>query len=362
MRSLQVTGEGADLALEGDLDIRTVEDAAHSLAPRLAASGGRLDLARLNTLDTPGALYLCGLRDQVQLTGVRDDHQALLDLVCKLEVKPLAHPPSTPRWRELLVRLGASLHSLVRDTRDILEFMGRFASALAGAAVHPSRIRLASISRQVSETGINALPIIGLLAVMIAVVIAYQGIVQLRQFGGEDYTINLVAVSVLREMGVLVTAIIVAGRTGSSFTAEIGLMKAREEIDALVVMGLSPMDMLVIPRMLGLLITLPLLVFFADATALVGAAVISKVLLGVGPAQFIERVHQSVQMSDLFVGLVKAPVFAFIIATIGCMHGLRVGGSAESIGRETTRSVVKSIFIVIVLDALFSVFFERVGL
>jgi len=214
----------------------------------------------------------------------------------------------------------------------------------------------------VSETGINALPIIGLLAVMIAVVIAYQGIVQLRQFGGEDYTINLVAVSVLREMGVLVTAIIVAGRTGSSFTAEIGLMKAREEIDALVVMGLSPMDMLVIPRMLGLLITLPLLVFFADATALVGAAVISKVLLGVGPAQFIERVHQSVQMSDLFVGLVKAPVFAFIIATIGCMHGLRVGGSAESIGRETTRSVVKSIFIVIVLDALFSVFFERVGL
>jgi phospholipid/cholesterol/gamma-HCH transport system permease protein len=362
MRSLQVTGEGADLALEGALDIRTVEDAAHSLTPRLASSGARLDLARLTALDTPGALYLCGLRDKVELTGVRADHQALLDLICKLEAKPLPHPATTPRWREVLVRLGASMHSLARDAHDLLEFMGRFVSALASAVRHPRSLRLASISRQVTETGINALPIIGLLAVMIAVVIAYQGIVQLRQFGGEDYTINLVAVSVLREMGVLVTAIIVAGRTGSAFTAEIGLMKAREEVDALVVMGLSPMEMLVIPRMLGLLITLPLLAFFADVTALVGAAVMSKALLGVGPAQYVERVHEAVQMSDLFVGLVKAPVFAFIIAAIGCMHGLRVSGSAESIGKETTRSVVKSIFIVIVLDAIFSVFFERVGL
>jgi phospholipid/cholesterol/gamma-HCH transport system permease protein len=228
--------------------------------------------------------------------------------------------------------------------------------------IHPHSLRLPSISRQVARTGIDALPIIGLMAVMISVVIGYQGVAQLRPYGGEDFTINLVAVSMVREMGVLITAIMVAGRSGSAFAAEIGVMRARDEIDALKVMGMDPMEMLVVPRLIALVITMPLLTFFSDVMGLVGGSVISLALLDVSPLQYVERVRQAIDDSDLFVGLVKAPIFGFLIAIIGCMHGLRVRGSAESVGTETTRAVVKAIFIVIVLDALFSILFEKLGL
>src|SRR4029453_2942924 len=207
-----------------------------------------------------------------------------------------------------------------------------------------------------------ALPIVGLLAVMISIVIAYQGVAQLRPYGGEDLTIDLVAVSVLREMGVLITAILVAGRSGSAFTAEIGVMKAREEIDALKVMGLDPMVLLVVPRIIALVITLPLLTFYADMMGLAGGAVVGNALLGTSPEQYLAHVRKAIDGSDLFVGLFKAPVFAFVISIVSCMHGLRVRGSAESVGRETTRAVVKAIFLVIVLDALFSILFDKLGL
>jgi phospholipid/cholesterol/gamma-HCH transport system permease protein len=197
---------------------------------------------------------------------------------------------------------------------------------------------------------------------MISVVIAYQGVAQLRPYGGEDLTVALVAVSVLREMGVLITAILVAGRSGAAFTAEIGVMKTRDEIDALKVMGLDPMQLLVVPRLLGLLITLPLLTFYADIMGLAGGAVIANSLLGISPTAYLEQARQAIDGSDLFVGLIKAPVFAGVIAIVGCMHGMRVSGSAESVGRETTRAVVKAIFLVIVLDALFSILFEKLGL
>jgi phospholipid/cholesterol/gamma-HCH transport system permease protein len=193
-------------------------------------------------------------------------------------------------------------------------------------------------------------------------VIGYQGVAQLRPFGGEDYTINLVAVSVLREMGVLITAILVAGRSGSAFTAEIGVMQTREEVDALRVMGIEPMQVLVVPRVIALIITLPLLAFFADMMGLIGGAAISQFLLDVSPTQYLTRLPRVVDGSDLFVGLFKAPVFAFFIAIIGCMHGMKASGSAESVGRETTRAVVKAIFVVIALDAFFSVLFEKMGI
>jgi phospholipid/cholesterol/gamma-HCH transport system permease protein len=166
----------------------------------------------------------------------------------------------------------------------------------------------------------------------------------------------------LREMGVLITAIMVAGRSGSAFTAEIGVMRAREEVDALEVMGMDPMELLVVPRVIALVLTLPLLTFFSDLCGLAGGAMIAQAQLHVSPLQYIDRLRTVIDGSDLFVGLVKAPVFAFLIASIGCMHGLRVRGSAESVGRETTRAVVKSIFLVIVLDALFSILFEKAGL
>jgi phospholipid/cholesterol/gamma-HCH transport system permease protein len=359
-----VKGDGDHLAVEGALDIHTLTQAEAALGKWMKQRKSRaLDIGGLSGLDTPGALFLCGLRAKhVELTRVRPEHKALLDLVCGLELKPVPKVPFVPRWKELVVHLGRGAHQARLETIEVITFMGRVAGELGGALGHPRRLRFASISRQVTETGINALPIVGLMAIMIAIVIAYQGVVQLRPYGGEDFTINLVAVSMLREMGVLVTAIMVAGRSGSAFTAEIGVMQAREEIDALKVMGMDPMELLVVPRLVGLVITLPLLTFFADVMGVLGGAVISQFLLHVSPLQYFDRVHAAVDTKDLFVGLVKAPVFALIIAGIGCMHGLRVKGSAESVGRETTKAVVKAIFLVIVLDALFSILFEKLGL
>ena len=361
-------GEGDQLALEGALDINSIEQATRALAgwvrQRVAARHRRsLDLGRLAALDSPGALLLCDLRKKGgELTDVRAAHKALINLVCSLELKPTPKPRAVARWRQLLIDLGRGADSAWRDTLDLLAFLARVTNEAARAFVHPRHLRLPSISRHVAETGIDALPIVGLMAVMISIVIAYQSVVQLRPYGGEDFTINLVAVSVLREMGVLITAIIVAGRTGSAFAAEIGVMRSREEIDALKVMGMEPMELLVVPRLIALVITLPLLAFFADVTGLVGGGVISQSLLDVAPLQYVDRVRQAVDWRDFFVGLVKAPIFAIVIGVVGCMHGLRVRGSAESVGRETTRAVVKSIFLVIVLDALFSILFEKLGL
>jgi len=362
--TIVVSGEGNKLALKGDLGIAALADARIALKQWSKQGPKRsLDLAELDNLDTPGALFLCRLRDQgVNLVGIRAEHQALLDLICGLDLRPLPKVETIPRWRQLVIQIGKGGHDVTQAAVDIITFVGRTASWTVSALIHPHTLRPASISRHIAETGIQALPIIGLMAVMIAVVIGYQGVAQLRPFGGEDFTINLVAVSVLREMAVIITAIMVAGRSGSAFTAEIGVMRTRQEIDALQVMGMEPMQVLVVPRVIALVITLPLLTFFADIMGLIGGAAISQFLLNMSPTQYLTRLPHVVDGSDLFVGLFKAPVFAFFIASIACMHGLQVTGSAESVGRETTRAVVKSIFLVIALDALFSILFEKIGI
>jgi phospholipid/cholesterol/gamma-HCH transport system permease protein len=362
--SVTFRDDGDRASLVGALVIRTLASAKAALAHRPSQRKFKtLDLSELERLDTPGALFLCGLKESgVQLTGARSEHAALLDLVCSLDLAPIPRPKELSRAHEFVIQIGKGADEFWRDTLDVISFVGRAADATIRSLAHPRYLRLAAISRQVEETGVNALPIIGLMAIMISIVIGYQGVAQLRPYGGEDLTINLVAVSVLREMGVLITAIMVAGRSGSAFTAELGVMKAREEIDALKIMGMEPVEMLVVPRVIGLVVTLPLLTFFADIMGLAGGGAIAQVLLHVSPLQSIDRIRQAVDVSDAFVGLVKAPIFAFFIAAIGCMHGLKVGGSAESVGRETTRAVVKSIFLVIVLDALFSILFERLGL
>lgn len=361
---LVVSGDGDRLALAGALEIATLDAAKTALKrwPREGSSRA-LDIAGLDVLDTPGALFLCGLRDKgVELAGIRAEHRALLDLICGLDLKPIPKVKSIPRWRQFVIQIGKGAHDARHEAIDLVTFIGRTASWTISALMHPHYLRLAAISRHVAETGMHALPIIGVMAIMMAVVLGYQGVAQLRPYGGEEFTINLVAVSVLREMGVLITAIMVAGRSGSAFTAEIGVMQTREEVDALKVMGIEPMQVLVVPRIIALVITLPLLTFFADIMGLVGGAAISQFLLGVSPTQYLARLPQVVDGSDLFVGLFKAPIFAFFIAVVGCMHGLRVSGSAESVGRETTRAVVKSIFLVLALDAFFSILFEQLGI
>ena len=359
--TIVVSGEGERHAMTGSLVISTLTTARNSLKswPQRGNSS-TLDVSGITQLDTPGALFLSALRDLgVSLTGIRSEHQTLFDLIDSLELKPLPAVPRVPRWRQMVTALGKSTHNTRHEVLALITFVGRVANWIADAALHPTTLRPSSISRHVRETGMQALPIIGLMAVMIAIVIGYQGVAQLRQYGGEDLTINLVAVSVLREMGVLITSIMVAGRSGSAYTAEIGVMKTRDEVDALTVMGLEPMQMLVVPRVIALVLTLPVLAFFADIMGLIGGAAIAQVLLHMSPIQYLSRLPQVASLSDLMVGLFKAPVFAFCIAAIACMHGLRVSGSAESVGRETTRSVVKSIFLVLVLDALFSILFEK---
>jgi phospholipid/cholesterol/gamma-HCH transport system permease protein len=351
------------LALEGALDVHTLADGDALLERWLRSDGPHaLDLAGLRTLDTTGALLLHRARGRgVELSGVRDEHRALLDLIGGLEhdALPVARPVAG--WRHMVMRLGKGAADARHDTIDVVTFIGRSAGAIGRALVHPRELRFASLSRHVAETGVEALPIVALMAVMISVVLGYQSVAGLRVYGSQDLTINLVAVSMLREMGVLITAIMVAGRSGCAFTAEIGVMKARGEIDALEVMGLRPIQMLVVPRLIAIVVTLPLLTFFADVMGLLGGALIAQTLLGVSLLQYVDRVHHAVDVQDFLVGLIKAPVFAFLIGVIGCMHGLRVRGSAESVGREATRAVVKAIFVVIVLDALFSVLFERLG-
>ncbi len=353
------------MALDGVLDVHTLDEVRKALASWLKQrkKSQVLDLGKLGGLDTSGALFLCELRDQkVKFSGVSDEHEQLLDLVCALDRKPLVKSKAMPRWRELISQIGKAADDVGHDVYDVVVFVARAVNALLYALMHPSMLRTASISAQISQTGIKALPIVGLMAFMISIVIGYQGLVQLRPYGGDDFMINLVAVSMLREMGVLITSVMVAGRSGSAFAAEIGVMKAREEIDALEVMGLGTMQLLVVPRLIAIMITLPLLTFFADMMGLVGGALISDSQLNIAPSSYIDRVRLAVDTNDLFVGLVKAPIFAFFIGTVGCMHGLRVRGSAESVGQETTRAVVKAIFLVIIFDALFSVLFERLGL
>jgi phospholipid/cholesterol/gamma-HCH transport system permease protein len=362
--ALAIDGDGDRLALGGPLGLSTLHQARATLEQWSRRRTAQvLDVSKLSGLDTPGAMFLCELRDKhVELVGVQPGHKALLELIGGLQRKPLIKAQPMPRWRQLVIQVGRGANNFGRDSIEIVNFVGRAVSALGNALLHPSVLRPAAVSHQIAATGISALPIVGLMAVMISVVIGYQSVAQLRPYGSEDFTINLIAVSVLREMGVLITAIMVAGRSGSAFTAEIGVMKAREEIDALQTMGLQPFDLLVIPRLIGLVITLPLLTFFADLMGLFGGAMISQALLHVSLPQYFDRVRLAVSVNDLTVGLIKAPVFAFFIATVGCVHGLRVQGSAENVGRQTTRAVVKAIFLVIVFDALFSVFFEQVGL
>jgi phospholipid/cholesterol/gamma-HCH transport system permease protein len=229
-------------------------------------------------------------------------------------------------------------------------------------AMPKHNLRIAAIFHQVEETGINALPIVGLLSFLIGVVLAYQAVDQLKQFGAQQLTVNGLGIIILREMGVLMTSIIVAGRSGSAFTAQIGTMRVNEEIDAMQTMGLNTIDTLVLPRIIGLVIALPLLTFYADIMGLIGGGIMCYFDLGMTVPVFMRQLQGAVSVNTLVVGLIKAPVFAFVIALVGCYEGFQVERNAASVGLLTTRSVVESVFLVIVLDAAFSIMFSVLGI
>ncbi len=325
------------------------------------------DLSHIEGLDTVGAWLLlrtCRAFERrgvaASIENVPEAFGPLLDQVARNEPSP----PAAARRRlhhtvlEGIQFVGEATVELLLMARELLNFFGLVCVTMMRVWWQPSRLRVASLVAQMQRTGVSALPIVGLLSFLIGVVLTFQGADQLRRFGAEIFAVNLLGIGVLRELGGLMTAVIVAGRSGSAFTAELGAMQVNEEIDAMRTLGLDPVEILVLPRLFGLFLVLPLLTFYADVMALIGGALMSWAALGIPLAAFLRQLHDAILGWTLWLGLVKAPFFAATIALVGCHAGLRVSRSAESVGRLTTLSVVQSIFLVIVIDALFSILFS----
>jgi phospholipid/cholesterol/gamma-HCH transport system permease protein len=262
---------------------------------------------------------------------------------------------------ELLSRIGCAVDKLWTDTLQLLGFIGLIIETLLASVLRPRRWRMTSVFVHIEQTGLDAAPIVALLTFLVGAVVAFLGATVLKTFGATIFTVDLVAFSFLREFGVLLTAILMAGRTASAFTAQIGSMKANEEIDAVRTLGLSPVELLVLPRVLALLVSLPLLTFLAMICGIIGGGVVCAISLDISPAMFLSLLQKDIGVEHFLVGMVKAPIFAFLIAAIGCLEGFKVSGSAESVGAHTTSSVVQSIFVVIVLDAMAALFFMEMG-
>ncbi len=359
---------GSRLIVTGALHINTVTGLDRVALMDQARDATVIDVEGLSALDTAGAWLLIDLQSRLKADGTEltvegaTEAQAQLIETVRGSMPPEdAGPPEDKALTDHLEDFGRAVAGGARETVALVSFLGQVVSTLAGIVVHPRRLRLTSVVHHCQQVGLNAVPIVALMAFLIGVVLAFQGATQLRQFGAEVFVVDLIAISVLRELGILLTAIIVAGRSGSAFTAAIGSMKMREEIDAMRTIGLDPVTILVVPRVLALILMLPALGFIADIAGLLGGAVMSWIDLGVSPAVFQSRLVSNTDVWHFGVGMIKAPFFALIIGIIGCFKGMRVGGDAESLGRLTSASVVLSIFMVIVADAMFSIFFAIVG-
>jgi len=318
-----------------------------------------VDASGVSRLDTAGAellLDLAGKREGI--TGLEASRAALLDAVAKAQTTAVATPaPQTEGIVALLARTGAAVENIWDDAVALVGFIGLMLATIARVLPNPRRWRVTSLFFHIEQTGLDAVPIVALLSFLVGAVVAFLGATVLRDFGASVFTVELVGYSFLREFGVLLTAILIAGRSGSAFTAQIGSMKAREEIDAIRTLGLDPVEVLVLPRALALLVSMPLLTFIAMIAGIFGGAMVCVWSLDISPGMFLTRFHETAHARHFWVGMSKAPLFAFLIAAIGCLEGFKVEGSAESVGEHTTSSVVQSIFVVILIDALAAIFF-----
>ncbi|MCK9200257.1 MAG: MlaE family lipid ABC transporter permease subunit [Gallionella sp.] len=330
--------------------------------------GGELliDAQAVTSLDTSGAWLLHRTRRdleqgryQVRFVGLRPEFEALLRLIATRTASATHVPQSEPG---VLNRIGGKAWESLQGAFGLLSFLGANAIALVRELLQPRRIRWKSILYNLQTAGVAALPITGLLAFLLGIVIAYQGAEQLSRVGANIYIADLVGLSMVRELSPLITAIIIAGRSGSAYAAQIATMKVTEEVDALRTIGIGPLDLLVLPKVFALVIALPLLTVYTDIMGILGGMVMARAQLDVGYATFIDRLDEAVSLTSFLIGIGKAPVFAAIIALVGCYQGFQVSGSAESVGQQTTRSVVQAIFLVILADALFSIAFSWLGI
>jgi phospholipid/cholesterol/gamma-HCH transport system permease protein len=356
--------DGAVLQAGGAWTVEYVADLERQVesVPRDTAAKA-LDLGEIKALDTAGAWLLARATGQggehaVPWRSLPPEFQPLAERVLGAGPKVIPDRPRPRTITDWVADIGEGVEETLAEGLNLIAFFGEFVLATARVIVRPRRFRWIPLLVHIEQTGINALPIVGLISFLVGVVLAYQGAEQLQQFNAAFLTVNMVGISVLREMGILLTAIVVAGRSGSAFTAQIGTMQVNEELDALRTMGLDPMEVLVIPRVAALVVTLPILTFVADAMGLLGGGLMCVVLIDMTFSQYLTRLNDAVTATQFWVGFVKAPVFAILIALVGCFEGLRVTGSAESVGKMTTRSVVEGIFLVIIFDALFSILFS----
>jgi phospholipid/cholesterol/gamma-HCH transport system permease protein len=334
------------------------------------SSAVNIDLQSLGALDTAGAALLVELLGSQRLAqlasdapGLASERRALLQAVGNAIADAGAAVPTrhTPAWREFFGQIGQAVEELWQQGVALLGFIGMTLAAMFAILLRPGRWRITSLVAHLQQSGLNAVPIVALLTFLVGAVVAFLGATVLADFGASIYTVDLVAFSFLREFGVLLTAILMAGRTASAFTAQIGSMKANEEIDAIRTLGLNPLELLVLPRVFALLIALPILTFIAMLSGILGGAVVCALSLDISPAMYLAMLQENIALKHFLVGMAKAPVFAFLIAVIGCLEGFKVTGSAQSVGERTTSSVVQSIFVVIVLDALAALFLMEMG-
>jgi len=354
------------LVLDGDAAIASgawvVRNAAAIDRQVAQTTASRIDATGVSPLDTAGAHLLIKLaeRNGIEDVDFPEEYRPLLERVASNEGPPAELPKRGNAIIRILNGLGRGTVNATARAVSMLSFLGATVEVLGRTLVQPRRFRLTATVRHMEDAGLSAFPIVMLISFLIGVVMAFQGAAQLQRFGAEIFVVNLVGISILREIGILLTAIVVAGRSGSAFAAQIGSMKVNEEVDAMRALGLDPMEVLVLPRVLALFLMMGPMVFLADLMGLIGGGLMAWVALDIPPALFAERLGTTVPLSALMVGLAKAPVFGALIALVGCYEGLRTEGSAESLGRQTTRAVVEGIFIVIVADALFSIFFNLV--
>lgn len=332
-------------------------------------SEARIEGKELDKLDSAGAWLLLRTKRLLEEGGAKlssfdipENYKPLFDTIERDHTAPPVNMARRTGFEAFLYRTGRGFMQALTQGYQMLNYLGRVTVETVYTIGPQRQLRWIAFVHQVEETGINAIPIVGLLAFLIGVVLAYQGADQLKRFGAEIFTINLLGVSILREVAGLITAIIIAGRSGSAFTAQIGTMRVNEEIDAMQTMGLNTVDVLVLPRIIGLVLTLPILTFFADVMGMIGGAVMCYFDLGITFPAFMRQLSQAITLNTFLVGIIKAPVFAFVIGLVGCFEGLKVERNAESVGRLTTRSVVESVFLVIVLDAGFSILFSILGI
>jgi phospholipid/cholesterol/gamma-HCH transport system permease protein len=348
----------------------TLEVLSNSITGELdRAKAVKLDMAAVDELDTLGAWLLekisrraTSVGRRTEIVGVADNYAGLIDEIRQVNRH---NPAPVPALNPVVVKVndvGRAAVGAKEDVAAFLQMLGALSLALVGVLRRPRSLRLTSLVYQLYRVGWQAIPIMVLITFLIGAIIAQQGFFHFRKFGADSYVVDMVGILVLRELGVLIVAIMVAGRSGSAYTAELGSMKMREEIDALSTMGLDPVEVLILPRIIALIIALPILSFIGSMAALYGGGLVAQFYGDMGPAIYVARLHEAVSVTSFQVGIIKAPFMALAIGIVACSEGLRVKGSAESLGKQTTTSVVKSIFLVIVLDGLFAIFFASIGM